>query len=97
MIQEKWLSVIFDGISHCGEALAILIRYVYDSWNIQLCLLSIRLLSKSLTGEEVAHDLIQVLLQRLLRSSHCCNAGQSFSESRSSTLKYLILAVLAIR
>ena len=25
-IQGKWLSVIFDGTSHCGEALAILVR-----------------------------------------------------------------------
>ena len=60
-IQGKWLSVIFDGTSHCGEALAILVRYIDDSWNIQQRLLCIRLLTKSLTGEEVAHDLIQVL------------------------------------
>ena len=58
-IQGKWLSVIFDGTSHCGEALAILVRYIDDSWNVQQQLLCIRMLSKSLTGEEIAHDLIQ--------------------------------------
>ena len=60
-IQGKWLSVIFDGTSHCGEALAILVRYIDDSWNVQQQLLSITMLSKSLTGEEIAHDLTQEL------------------------------------
>ncbi len=60
-IQGKWLSVIFDGTSHCGEALAILVHYIDDSWNVQQQLLCIRLLSKSLTGEEIAHELIQEL------------------------------------
>ena len=43
-IQGKWLSVIFDGTSHCGEALAILVRYIDDSWNVQQQLLCIRML-----------------------------------------------------
>ena len=60
LIQGKWLSIIFDDTSHCGDALAILVRYIDDSWNVQL--LCIRMLSKSLTGEEITHDLIQVLL-----------------------------------
>lgn len=50
-IQGKWLSVIFDGTSHSGEALPILVQYIDDSWNIQQRLL--RMLSKSLTGEEI--------------------------------------------
>jgi len=60
-MQRKWLSVIFDGTTHCAEALAILVHYIDDSWKIQHQLLCIRLLAKSLTGEEVAHELIQVL------------------------------------
>lgn len=31
-IQGKWLSAIFDGTSHRGEALTILVRYIDDSW-----------------------------------------------------------------
>lgn len=61
LIKGQFLSVIFDGTSHSGEALAILVRFVNDSWVLQQELLAIQLLSKSLTGEEVAHELIQVL------------------------------------
>ena len=60
-IKGQFLSVIFDGTSHSGEALAILVRFVNDSWIIKQELLAIQLLSKSLTGEEVAHEMIQVL------------------------------------
>ena len=105
-IQGKWLSVIFDGTSHCGEALAILVRYVDDSWNIQQRLLSIRLLSKSLTGEEVAHDLIQVLsVNYSISSNHLIAAIRDRASVNTTTMrtvkiiypKYLMLAVLAIR
>ena len=60
-IKSQFLSVIFDGTSHSGETLAVLVRFVNDSWIIKQELLAIQLLSKSLTGEEVAHELIQVL------------------------------------
>ena len=43
------------GISHFSPLLTI------DLWNVQQQLLCMRMLSKSLTGEEIAHDLIQVL------------------------------------
>ena len=55
-IQGQFLSVIFDGTSHSGEALAILVRFVNSSWIQRL--LAIQLLSKSLTGEEIAHELV---------------------------------------
>jgi len=60
-IKGQFLSVIFHGTSHSGKALAILVRFVNDSWIIKQELLAIQLLSKSLTGEEVAHEMIQVL------------------------------------
>ena len=60
-IQGQYLSVIFDGTSHSGEALAILVRFVNNSWTIEQRLLAIKLLSKSLTGEEIAHELVQIL------------------------------------
>ena len=60
-IQGQYLSVIFDGTSHSGEALAILVRFVNNSWIIEQRLLAIQLLSKSLTGEEIAHELVQIL------------------------------------
>ena len=60
-IQGQFLSVIFDGTSHSGEALAILVRFVNSSWIIEQRLLAIQLLSKSLTWEEIAHELVQIL------------------------------------
>ena len=60
-IQGKFLSVTFDGTSHSGEAQAILVCFVNNSWIIEQQLLAIQLLSKSLTGEEIAHELIQIL------------------------------------
>ena len=60
-IQGQYLSVIFDGTSHSGEALAILVRFVNNSWTIEQRLLAIQLLSKSLTVEEIAHELVQIL------------------------------------
>ena len=55
------LITFIDGTSHSGEAFAILVRFVNDSFVIQQQLIAIQLLSKSLTGEEIAHKLVQVL------------------------------------
>ena len=87
-IQGKWLSVIFDGISHCGEALAILVHYIDDSWNIQQRLLCIRLLTKYLTGEEIAHDLIQVLsVNYSITSDHLIAAMRDRASVNSIAMK----------
>jgi len=87
-IQGKYLSVIFDGISHCGEALAILVRYVNDSWSVQQQLLCIQLLSKSLTGEEIAHDLIQVLsVNYSISSEHLIAAMQDRASVNGLAMK----------
>ena len=56
-LHGQFLSIIFDGTSHSGEAFAILVRFVNDSFVIQQQLIAIQLLSKSLTGEEIAHEL----------------------------------------
>ena len=55
------LSVIFDGTSRLGEALAMVVRFIGDDWDIQQRLLRVQMLSKSLTGEEIARELISVL------------------------------------
>ena len=60
-VQGQFLSVIFDGTSHSGEVLAILVCFVNSSWIIEQRLLAIQLLTKSLTGEEIAHELVQIL------------------------------------
>ena len=60
-INGKDVSVIFDGTTRLGEALAIVIRYVNSEWKIVQRLVRLQMLVKSVTGEELARELISVL------------------------------------
>ena len=60
-IQGQKISVIFDGTSRIGEAMAIILRFVDKDWNIQHRLIHLQLLAKSMTGEEIARELVSVL------------------------------------
>ena len=60
-ITGRFLSVVFDGTSRLGEALAVILRFISDDWVIQQCLVRVQLLSKSLSGEEIARELISIL------------------------------------
>ena len=56
------VAVIFDGTLRLVEALAIIVRFVdRSSLKIQQRLLHMQLLAKSLSGEEVARELLSVL------------------------------------
>ena len=55
------VSVIFDGTTHLGEALAIVLRYIDNEWKIKQRLVRLQIVVKSLTGEELARELIAVL------------------------------------
>ena len=54
-------SVIFDGTSRLGEAMVIILQFVTRYWKIEQRLIHMQLLAKSLTGEEIARELITVL------------------------------------
>ena len=60
-ITGKPLSIVFDGTSRLGEAVAIIVRFIDPEWSIQQRLIRFRLLAKSLSGEEIAHELISTL------------------------------------
>ena len=62
-IDGKNVSVIFDGTTRLGEALAIVVRFVTNDWTIEhhLKLVKMQLFAKSLTGKEIARELIHVL------------------------------------
>jgi len=60
-INGKDLSVCFDGTTRLGEALAIVVRYIDDGWKITQRLVRLQIVAKSLTGEELARELISVL------------------------------------
>ena len=55
------MSVIFDGTTRLGEALAIVVRFVSDEWSLEQRLVKLQLLTKSMSGEEIARELINVL------------------------------------
>ena len=59
-LQGKNVSVIFDGTTRLGEALVIVLRFV-DDFVIKQRLVRFLTLTKSLTGEEIARELINVL------------------------------------
>ena len=59
-IAGKNVSVIFDGTTRLGEALVIVLRTV-TSFRINQYLVCFQTLSKSMTGEELARELIRVL------------------------------------
>ena len=60
-ISNKYLSVIFDGTTRLGEAMAIVMRYIDDEWSIQQRLICLKLLQKSMTGEEIAQVVMDTL------------------------------------
>ena len=44
-----------------GDAIVVLVRYVSDSWELEQCLLRVQMVEKSMSGEEIARVLINVL------------------------------------
>ena len=52
--------MIFDATTRLGEAIAVVLRFVDGQWQLQQCLVRLMLLSKSMTGEEIARELIVV-------------------------------------
>ena len=59
-LQGKQVGVIFDGTTLLGEAMAIILQFVVESLTLER-LVRIQLLFKSMTGEEIACELIHIL------------------------------------
>lgn len=64
-IKGKQVSVIFDGTTHVCEAMVIVLRFLDEKWEIQQRVVRLMLLAKSLSGEEVARQLIVCLSTEL--------------------------------
>ena len=60
----KCVSIIFDGTTHVCEALVIVLRYTED-WVVKQHVCRLMLLAKSLTGEELARQLISAISMEL--------------------------------
>lgn len=72
----KAVSIIFDGTSRLGEALAIVLRFL-DSWEIKQRLIQMQILVKSMTGEELAREILGVLCRE-----YSLSAGQVLAAMR---------------
>ena len=55
------ISVAFDGTTRLGEAMAVVVRYIDTSFNIQQRLIRLQLLAKSMAGEEIAREIIATI------------------------------------
>ena len=60
-IENKHISVTFDGTTRHGEAMVIVVRFVSNEWELEQQLLQFHILSKCMTGEEIARELITAL------------------------------------
>ena len=58
------VSVVFDGTTREGEALAIVVRFVRD-WQIEQHLVRLLLLARPVTGDELAREILAVLSTEL--------------------------------
>ena len=59
------VAVIFDGSTRLGEVLAVIIRFSDNEWSPKQVLVRLKALAKSLTGEQLAGELIDVLATQL--------------------------------
>ena len=53
------MSAVFDGTTRLGEALAIIVCFV-DNWYIMQRLIPVQMLVKTMTGEKIARELVNV-------------------------------------
>ena len=59
-LSGKDVSVIFDGTTRLGEAFAVVLHYI-SGGSIKQKLIKFQILVKTMTGEEIAHELISIL------------------------------------
>ena len=63
LLTGRPISVIFDGTSRVGEVFVIVVCYVNtsESWNIQQKLIRLHVLATSMSGEEIAREVVSAL------------------------------------
>ena len=95
------ISVIFDGTTRLGEALAIVVRFITADCEIKQRLVRLQLIAKSLKGDELAHEIITVLPQQYnVQNSSLCAAmrdGTSVNRTAIRTLKVVFQKVVDVR
>ena len=64
-ILNQPLSIIFDGGTHVCEAFVVVLHYLTDNWELKQCVGWLKHLAKSMTGEEIAQQLLSFFQQNL--------------------------------
>ena len=55
------MSIIFDRTTHVCEAFVVVLCYLTDDWELKQCVGRLKLLAKTITGEEIAQQIIAIL------------------------------------
>ena len=83
-IEGRPISIIFDGTTHVCEAMVVVVRFMDGNWCIQQRVCRLMLLEKSLTGEEVARQIVSTMyhfngVSHSVFMCYCRSQGQSVS------------------
>jgi hypothetical protein len=101
-VQGRPISIIFDGTTHVCEAMVIVLCFIDAQWSIQqrVGTCSLKLLAKSMSGEEVAQQIVSVISQELgIPSSSVIAASRdraSVNDVAMRTVKVIYSSVLDI-
>lgn len=99
-ISGSKIAVIFDGTTRLGEALAIVVRFISNEWQIQQRLVRLQLLAKFLKGE-LARELISVLARQYnVQKNNLLAAmrdGASVNAAAMRTVKIIFPKVIDVR
>ena len=55
------MSIIFDGTTHICEAFVVVLCYLTDDWELKQCVGQLKQVAKTMTGEEIAQQIIVIL------------------------------------
>ena len=69
-IQERHVSICYDGCSRLFEAFVLVVRFVDDQWTVHQLLARLKVLAKTVNGEELAVELIHVVSTFLHIKNH---------------------------
>ena len=60
-IIDKAISLVFYDTIRLGELFVIVVHFIESEWNIQHRMIRLQVLAKSMTGDEIAHQVINTL------------------------------------
>ena len=69
-ISQRPISLTYDGTTHAAEAVVVILRFTDDHWTIPQGVVQLMLLAKSVTGKELAREIIFILSTQLQIQQH---------------------------